>query len=144
MKPSEHLVKAKRLEASLARLDPEADYEMVVELCMLAASHYFNVALHATDVTHEAMDQSHTFQPPMRYLSRAPGPEIQRGMEALRFVEGLRKRFVRGGAAYDLATIAQCLERFDEAKVAFLSAAGQTVADQAAADPTVAGQRGCA
>ena len=47
MKPFEHIQKAGRLEASLRKLDPLDDYEMVIDTCMNATTHYFNAALHA-------------------------------------------------------------------------------------------------
>ena len=41
------MLKAEWLEASLKNLKPLEDFEMMVELCMLAATHLFNAALHA-------------------------------------------------------------------------------------------------
>jgi hypothetical protein len=67
VRPREHILKARRLEASLRKLDPANDFEMIIELCMLSATHLFNAALHVEVVTHGHSDQSHTTRPPLEF-----------------------------------------------------------------------------
>lgn len=123
MKIDSHLLKFRRLDAMLDRLDPVADRELWIWTAMNAGVHLLNAALHlsgATDETdsfhtqveglyavperdrgtlrdcvHAPGDVMHVGQPP---LSR-PVPEvIVRAGEALRVIEDLRDPYVRGSS----------------------------------------------
>ncbi len=124
MRTREHIVKTGRLEATLERLKPAEDFEMVIEICMLAGTHLFNAALHAEGVSHGHQDQSHTNRPPLSFLKKEPSDGIRRGMEALAFVKGLRKTHVRGGEAYDAATAKTCMDSYDALRREFLAVVG--------------------
>ncbi len=124
MKPFEHIQKAGRLEASLRKLDLEEDYEMVIDTCMNAATHYMNAALHAEGVSHEMQDQGHTDRPPLKFLSISPGGELQKAMRPLKFIEEIRPRHVRGTERCERETIEKCVACFDEAKRMFLKIVG--------------------
>jgi hypothetical protein len=67
VRPREHILKARRLEASLRKLDPANDFEMIIELCMLLATHLFNAALSVEGATRGHSDQSHTTRPPLEF-----------------------------------------------------------------------------
>lgn len=124
MKPFEHIQKAGRLENSRRKLDPLGDYEMVIDLCMNAATHYFNAALHAEGVSHDVHDQLHTALPPLEYFLAAPGADLRKAMKPLAFLEEIRPRFVRGAEPCDRETIEKCLSHYEEAKTGFLRVIG--------------------
>jgi len=124
MRLREHVLKARRIEASLRRLDPARDFEMLIDLSMLAATQLFNAAMHSEGITHGHSDQSHTHLPPMDTYQKQPGAEIRRGMKALAYIEDLRPIYVRGGEPYDPAVADKCLASFEEAKEAFLGVLG--------------------
>jgi len=116
-----HLLKFRRLDAMLARLDPVADRELWIWTAMNAGVHLLNAALHragASDETdsfhtqveglyavpdrsdgtlrdslHAPGDVMHFGQPA---LSRPVPEAIVRAGEALREIEDLREPFVRG------------------------------------------------
>ena len=129
MKFFEHIQKAGRLEASLQKLDPVDDYEMVIDTCMNAATHYFNAALHAEGVTYEAHDLNHTTRPSLRAFSASPSANLREAMKPLEFLEEIRPRVVRGTEPCERETADKCLACFEEAKRGFLKIIGN------AADP---------
>jgi len=124
MRPREHILKADRIEASIGKLTPAEDFELVIELCMLAATHLFNAALHVEGVTHGHSDQSHTVRPPMDYHRKSPSGALRQGMEALSYIEKLRPVYVRGGAPFDDEVADACLARYAAAKESFLGVIG--------------------
>jgi hypothetical protein len=130
MRPREHILKAERLEATLRKLKPSDDFEMLIELCMLAATHLFNAALHVEGVTHGHSDQSHTVRPPLDYHKKSPSEAIRQGMEALSFIEKLRPVYVRGGTPYTKDISDACLENFANAKEIFLRVIGDAASDR--------------
>lgn len=126
MKIASHLEKFRRLDATLRRLDPGSDQELWIWTAMNAGVHLLNAALHASGATterdsfhsqvegvyavpdrttgmlHDAMhapgDVMHVGQPPLA----APLPAaIERASIALRTIEDLRERFVRGSDRAD-------------------------------------------
>lgn len=126
MKIASHLEKFRRLDAALRRLDPGGDQELWIWTAMNAGVHLLNAALHASGATtetdsfhsqvegvyavpdrttgtlHDAMhapgDVMHVGQPPL--AARLP-PGIERASIALRTIEDLRERFVRGSERAD-------------------------------------------
>lgn len=50
MNISGHQTKIKDIETSLHKLDPEQDYEAVIELAMLIAAHYLNAMFHRVGI----------------------------------------------------------------------------------------------
>ena len=122
MKIASHLEKFRRLDATLARLDPGTDQELWIWTAMNGGVHLLNAALHACGATRDT-DSFHTqveglYAIPDRTTGElcdamhAPGdvmhvgqpslgvplPDaIERASEALRTIEDLRERFVRGG-----------------------------------------------
>jgi len=124
MRPREHILKAERLEASLRKLIPADNFEMVIELCMLAATHLFNAALHVEGVTHGHSDQSHTVRPPLEYHRKFPSEALSKGMGALSFIERLRPVYVRDGAPFEQDVADACLQNFADAKQIFFDVIG--------------------
>lgn len=126
MKIASHLEKFRRLDATLLRLDPGSDQELWVWTAMNAGVHLLNAALHASGATtesdsfhsqvegvyavperttgalHDAMhapgDVMHVGQPPLAATLPAG---IEHASIALRTIEDLRERFVRGSARAD-------------------------------------------
>jgi hypothetical protein len=130
MRPREHILKAERLEASLRKLNSADDFEMVIELCVLAATHLFNAALHVEGVTHGHSDQSHTVRPPMEYHRKSPSDAISKGMDALSYLEKLRPVYVRGGAPFEQEVADACLQNFADAKQIFFDVIGDAASDR--------------
>jgi hypothetical protein len=126
MKIASHLEKFRRLDATLRRLDPGNDQELWIWSAMNAGVHLLNAALHASGATtesdsfhsqvegvyavpdrttgtlHDAMhapgDVMHVGQPP---LGAALPATLERASIALRTIEDLRERFVRGSERAD-------------------------------------------
>jgi hypothetical protein len=119
-----HIAKAQRIERALGKLSVVDDYEMVIESCMLAATHYFNAAMHAAGITHEMQDQAHTSRPPLDFLRKSLTPEIKKGADALAYIENTRKHHVRGGAPYERDVVANCVKSLDDARMIFLTVVG--------------------
>lgn len=91
-----HMAKAARIEATLAKLQPQ-DYEIRIDGAMLAANHYANMALHILGICPEKWDMIHS-----EYLTvidytrfRILAGDL---LAALDGIEELRAPFVRGGA----------------------------------------------
>lgn len=124
MRTREHIVKTRRLEATMGRMDEADDFEMIIEICMLAGTHLLNAALHAEGVSHGHQDQSHTDRPPLTFLNKEPSDMLQQGMKALAYVEGLRKTYVRGGEPYDADVARKCLDSYRECRACFMDIVG--------------------
>ncbi len=125
MRLREHILKANRLEATLRRLDEAEDFEMVIDLCMLAATHLLNAAMHAEGVTHAHSDQGHTSTPPLDSYSKKPSGKILHGVEALAYIENLRPIYVYGDQGYDSSVAKACFSRYEEAKDCFMEVIGE-------------------
>jgi hypothetical protein len=97
MTPDEHRAKAAAIERSLERCTP-ADYETVIEACMLAGTHWFNIALHDAGVLPPERDAMHA-----EFLSGAERRKarihVAAALTALDEIEALRTPFVRGDFA---------------------------------------------
>ena len=124
MEPRDHVAKAQRIEASLRKLDPADDPEMIIETCMLAATHYFNAALHAEGITNQLMDHAHTFRPTLDGYVKKPGAALQAAMKPLKFIEQLRPGHCRGTEPLSRAIMDKCLQSLEEAKIGFLAIVG--------------------
>lgn len=119
----DHLEKVERIAALVARLDPLEDFELWAWMCMTAATHAVNAALHRLGATRE--DGNYSYHviglyvvPPRengRWRKRAcppgdivhvdappiPGrmpPKMGEACAALRVLEDLREPYVRGAA----------------------------------------------
>ena len=94
MTADEHRTKAAAIERSLARCTT-ADYETVIEACMLAGTHWFNIALHRAGVLPPPRDAMHA-----EFLSgverRKARIHVPAALAALDEIEALRTPFVRG------------------------------------------------
>ena len=124
MEPRDHVAKAQRIEASLRKFDPVDDPEMIIETCMLAATHYFNAALHAEGITHPLMDHAHTFRPPLDGYIQKPSADLQAAMEPLKYIEQLRPGHCRGTEPISRVLMDKCLQSLEEAKAGFLEIVG--------------------
>ena len=89
-----HRSKAESIERSLSRCTV-ADYETVVEGCMLAGTHWFNIALHRTGLLPDDQDAMHA-----EFLTVAQRRKVAIGLPAalaaLDVIEWLRAPYVRG------------------------------------------------
>lgn len=114
MKVADHVTKAQRIEDTMLRkLDPEADYEIYVEACMLAGTHLLNAVLHRYAVTDERSDLLHSDKPALNAPVR---PELRPLFDAMKFIEDLRPGYLRGTNAWNPDHGRQCAERFNQVK----------------------------
>jgi len=94
MTNDEHTAKALGIERSLARCTT-SDFETVIEACMLAGTHWFNIVLHRTGVAPVERDAMHA-----EFLSGADRRKAQvllpTALAALDAIEAIRTPFVRG------------------------------------------------
>ena len=89
-----HRAKAESIEQSLARCTT-ADYETVIEACMLAGTHWFNIALHEAGllaVDHDAMHAEFLTIGQRRRIAYV----LPTALAALDTIESFRTPFVRG------------------------------------------------
>lgn len=94
MKVEDHLQKLRRMEKTLERLDEEADYEALIELCMLISAHYTNAALHKLGITPVDRDIKHT-----RLAGEIKRRRVEELLEICETIEGLehlRPRHIYG------------------------------------------------
>ena len=94
MNADAHRAKAEAIELSLTRCTT-ADYETVIEACMLAGTHWFNLALHAATVLpsdHDAMHAEFMTVGERRKIACV----LPSALAALDTIESLRTPYVRG------------------------------------------------
>lgn len=106
-----HVSKAEAIERSLARLTP-ADYEMVIEACMLAGTHWFNLILHAGQVFPPEQDAMHAEF--MTVADRRKASVISAAaLDAMDAIEAMRTTHVRGDLSGGEAAARLALERLE-------------------------------
>ena len=96
MTPQQHNALADRIAASLQKVT-EADYEAVIEGCMLAGTHWLNSALHSMGLSTPDHDALHVEYMVVheRYKAWLLAPAV---IEALEGIEAMRALHVRGNA----------------------------------------------
>ena len=97
MNATAHRAKAEAIERSLGRCTT-ADYETVIEACMLAGTHWFNLALHGTGLLpldHDAMHAEFLTIGQRRKIACV----LPAALAALDTIESLRTPYVRGDLA---------------------------------------------
>lgn len=94
MRIDAHLAKAQSIERSLGRCGM-ADYETVIEACMLAGTHWLNIILHRALLSAQECDAMH-----VEFMSiaerRKAAVVIPDALRALETIEALRTMHVRG------------------------------------------------
>lgn len=94
MKPEDHLGKSQSMEQTLRKLDEIADYETIIELCMLISAHHVNAALHRLNVTPVDRDIKHNKL--VGEIKRRRIGELLGIYETIDGLENLRPRHVYG------------------------------------------------
>ena len=94
MKIEDHLQKLKSMERTLRKLDEEADYEAIIELCILISAHYANAALHKLRITPVDRDIKHNKL--AGEIGRRNVGELLEVRTAIDMLEQLRPRYVYG------------------------------------------------
>jgi hypothetical protein len=119
MRAEDHWEKAQHLEHSrLRRLDPNADYELVIWSCIHGGAQLLNVILHHTGVTADDFDMIHTSVPESTFHI----PDTHKPVfEALARIEALGPRFVRGAETWDVDVGRRCLADYAIVKAAAAS-----------------------
>lgn len=114
MRITDHVTKARRIEETMNRkLDRDADYEIFIEACMLAGTHWLNALLHKLSITKESSDLLHSDKPPL------PAPvsaELQPYFAAMKLIEDLRPGYLRGTKAWSADDGRRCLECYRRVK----------------------------
>lgn len=114
MRISDHVTKAQRIEDTMIRkLDPDADYEIYVEACMLAGTHLLNALLHKYAVIDDQSDLLHSDKPALQTPVKA---ELRPLFDAMKFIEDLRPGYLRGTTTWNRDYGKQCAERFNQVK----------------------------
>lgn len=108
MESEMHRQKAERLASSVSRC-PLSDYETVIEGALLAAGHWFNLALHEMDFYPPSRDVLHLTKLPMEdyFRIQAVAGDLLRAFDEL---EELRSPYVRGNEPHGEAAAARSLE----------------------------------
>ena len=94
MRIDAHRAKAQSIERSLSRLSA-ADYETVIEACMLAGTHWLNILLHRTGLAAPEFDTMHAEFMPNAERRKAM-VVIPDAIRALDMIEAMRTTHVRG------------------------------------------------
>lgn len=112
MTPEQHASRAAQVLGSLARLDLE-DYEMCIEVGMLAGTQLFNLCLHRLGITAPAHDVMHAeyLGGPERIQASLLAPELA---TLLLEIEMLRPGYVRGDFRDGRRAAARALELLEE------------------------------
>jgi len=113
MKNEDHLQKLKAMEKTLNKLDKVADYEAIVELCMLISAHYVNAALHKLRITPADRDIKHNKL--AGEIERRRVGELLGVREAIDALEQLRPRHVYGKGS-DGAVAKRALELLERVR----------------------------
>ena len=114
MRIADHLTKAKRIEDTMIRkLDPDEDYEIYIEACMLAGTHLLNALLHKYSLTGTQSDLLHSDKPA---LNKPVETELRALFDAMKFIEDLRPGYLRGTTVWNREHGKQCAQRFNEVK----------------------------
>jgi len=120
MKIAEHVAKAKHFEATIQKLDLEADYEVINWARMHVCSNLLNGALHARAVTPEDWDIYHTWYledyPDQAHLATKLDEEFRQVLEALTVFESLRQTHVRGQGPYGPEIVDRSKNAYDQIK----------------------------
>lgn len=151
MLTASHIEKFTRMEAALARLDPEQDCELWIWTAMNGLTHLLNAAMHQAGLT-KASDSFHSqveglygvpdrntgrvadaMLPPgdgdVMHLGRPPVPAplpaaIQRAGAALKVIEDLRVPFVRGDQTVPEGASTRWRSAYADCREALLSILG--------------------
>jgi len=121
MKIDDHLQKLKSMEKTLEKLDREADYEAIVELCMLISAHYANATLHKLRITLADRDIKHNKL--VGEIGRRRVAELLGVREAINALEQLRPRHVYGRGS-DGRVAKRALEMLEKVREACMRVLG--------------------
>lgn len=108
MNSDAHRAKAHGIERSLTRCT-RSDYETVIEGCMLAGTHWFNLALHEAGILTSDEDVMHA-EFLAGALRRKLAVLVPEGLAALDAIESLRTLHVRGDLPGGAAAAQHALE----------------------------------
>ena len=114
MRIADHVTKARRIEGTMTRkVDRDSDYEIFVEACMLAGTHWLNALLHKLSVTKEAADLLHSDKPQLQVPVRA---DLRPVFAAMKLIEDLRPDYLRGTKRWSVDDGRRCMESYQRVK----------------------------
>jgi len=97
----------------IRKLDPNEDYEIYMEACMLAGTHLLNALLHKYSLTDAKSDLLHSDKPA---LDKPVPAELRALFDAMKFIEDLRPGYLRGATVWNRENGKQCAQRFNQVK----------------------------
>jgi len=104
MKIENHIKKIKRLEFTLSKLNCEEDSEMVIEDCMLIASHIINAAMHTMGTLKQDKDIKHNQIAGFLKREKLLKEDSEEVSSLIQEIEQLRPSYVYGtGESVDAA-----------------------------------------
>src|SRR6516225_9855329 len=111
MKPEVHRVKAERIALTMQKLN-DANYEIIIEGCMLAGTHWLNLARHQMEIAGYEHDAMHAefLDGAQRVVISLLTPAL---LGALDEIEGYRTGFVRGDLEGGDKIAARCRSLLD-------------------------------
>jgi hypothetical protein len=113
MRTEDHLAKAARLERSIAKLNENDDYELIVWSSLHGGAHLVNAALHKLGITDESRDYIHSDK--LESDIEIP-KEVTDMLSVLHSIELLGPRFVRGRERADPEAMKFCLSQYANLK----------------------------
>ena len=97
----------------IRKLDPDEDYEIYIEACMLAGTHLLNALLHKYSLTGAQSDLLHSDKPALNQPVRT---ELRALFDAMKFIEDLRPGYLRGTTVWNREHGKQCAQRYNEVR----------------------------
>lgn len=118
MNPRIHMDKADRFCATIDRLDPEQDYEVILWASMHAATHWMNIIFHAKGLTGEDFDLAHTWylddNPDRERFVSGLDDEARTVLDHMALFERLRLSHVRWDAPFGAQAVRDSRPTFDK------------------------------
>lgn len=112
MKIDNHIIKAKRFLTTLKKLDYNEDSETIIEILVMAASHYVNAAMHKLRTIPEDRDIKHNHMAGIIKREKSLGDKSEEISELVQHIEQFRPSYVYGKSD-DERFVKKCKEAFD-------------------------------
>ncbi len=112
MRIENHIIKAKRFLATLKKLDYAEDSETIIEILVMAASHYINASMHKLRTIPEDRDVKHNQIYGIIKREKSLGNKSEEISELIQQIEQFRPSYVYGKADNE-RFVKKCKEAFD-------------------------------
>ena len=112
MRIENHVIKAKRFLATLKKLDYAEDSETIIEILVMASSHYANAAMHKLRTIPEDRDIKHNHMAGIIKREKTLGDKSEEVSELIHQIKQFRPSYVYGKADNE-RFVKKCKEAFD-------------------------------